>query len=43
MGKIVHISLQDETHKKLKMKAAEEGLTIAQLIAKMIDFYCLKN
>jgi hypothetical protein len=40
MGKIVHITLADDIHRVLKMQAASEGLTIAQMLEKMIKQYC---
>jgi predicted DNA binding CopG/RHH family protein len=41
--KIVHISLPEETHRLLKMQAAAEGMTLAEMIQKMIKVYCEKK
>lgn len=38
--KIVHITLPEEVHVMLKVQAAKEGKTLAQMIQGMVIFYC---
>lgn len=41
--KILNVKISSEIHKKLKIKAAEEGTTIKELTTKAILEYCQKR
>ena len=41
--KILNVKISSEIHKKLKIKAAEEGTTLKELTAKAILEYCQRD